>query len=163
MVLLLLAILVIPIEVELSTLTEKYEIRVGKIVNSGLEISDEGIIAIRIKMVWWDKKFILFPPTAEIKKDEKKNKPQPKNKKNTLTKENVTRIFSVVKSFKVIRFYINIDTDDYILNAFLYPLFFVLKKRKGLNIQVNYEGLEELDILIKNNLMRMGIAYLRNK
>lgn len=155
-----------PLELEISTLKKIYEIRLGKIVHGRLEISNEGIIAIRLKIVWWVKKIVLFPPTGETKKKIKDKEiiksAHKKTKKNPI-KNIVGKSISVLKSFKVKRFYLDIDTNDYILNAYLYPAFFAIKQWKGLNIQVNFMGREEVDILIKNNLLRMGIAFFRNK
>lgn len=155
-----------PLELEISTIKNIYEVRLGKIVHGGLEISNEGVIAIRLKIAWWVKRIVLFPPTGEkketIKEKEVKKAPQKKKKKAPI-KNIVGKSISVLKSFQVKRFYLDIDTDNYILNAYLYPVSFAIKQWKGLNIQVNFMGKEEVDILIKNNLLRMGIAFFRNK
>ncbi|MBK6620378.1 MAG: hypothetical protein IPG32_05680 [Saprospirales bacterium] len=62
-------------------------------------------------------------------------------------------------SFRVLRFRLILDTDDYILNAFLFP-FFTLVSRKDRSVVVNFTGRNSLDFLAVNRVWRVIWALI---
>lgn len=70
------------------------------------------------------------------------------------------RIRSLLASFEVKRFRLLLDTDDYILNAYLYPLA-VFLSGKNRYLAVNFNGRNAVDILVANRVWRILWALIR--
>ena len=70
------------------------------------------------------------------------------------------KAWRLLKSFRVRRFRLNIDTDDYILNAYLFPLF-VFLNGENRRLAVNYQGLTVVDILVTNRVWKILWALIR--
>lgn len=165
LLLLFMLVLLTSIEIEISSLKNVYEVRFGRLFRAGFEIGEEGTIGIRIKYFFQKKYFSIIPPETNKKKKQKKPKEKGKEgkRKKPPVKNIFRRILSLLKSFEVRRMHVNIDTDDYVLNSWLFPAAFFLKRKTGQNISVNFLGINEVDILLRNNLLRMGFAFLRYK
>ena len=71
----------------------------------------------------------------------------------------------MIKTFQLNALKIDIDTDDYILNAQLIPVFMWVNN-DVIQLKVNYEGKLRLYLLINNRLINMlpvVIKYFLNK
>ena len=64
----------------------------------------------------------------------------------------------ILKSFRVRRFRVEIDTDDYVLNAYLFPVFHLLSRGR---LQINFNGRNDIQIEITNRIGRIAWAWLR--
>ena len=114
----------------------------------------------------WDEqgfRFLFQFPFYQFKLDpQEKTKPKIKKTKGKTKKGGIklNKIWSVLKSFKVRQFALSLDTDDYCLNALIFPVFHQLTVM-GLQIKVNFQGENYCLMVIRNNLWRMGISYLK--
>lgn len=94
------------------------------------------------------------------KDDQKKKK-----KKNPVSKKNrkwLLRLFRIPNSFKVREFFVNVDTGDYILNAYLFPVFGLLNYyRPDWSCSVNYYGRNQVSLIIQTTLIRMIYVYFK--
>ena len=63
------------------------------------------------------------------------------------------------KAIRVNRFFLNIDTDDYLWNAYLYPVFFFLKKERR-NVNINFQGDVEFILEIRSRPIQLLYAVL---
>jgi hypothetical protein len=68
-------------------------------------------------------------------------------------------IYRILQSFRLIKMRVNFDTDDYILNAYLYPLFYFLSKNNR-NLNINFNGDLYLELLMISRPIRIVLAYL---
>ena len=85
---------------------------------------------------------------------EKRERPRRKNKKRKTRARRKLKFSQMVKlakrlarSLTVKRFYINLDTDNYTLNAQLIPLFSLLNG-KAIRFNTNYSGINSCEILV---------------
>ncbi len=92
-------------------------------------------------------------------KAEKKPKTKKKSKKSYSWKTIRHKTTKLFKSFKLEKFWLNIDTDNYYLNAFLYPVFHFLRG-KNYRLKINYQGETELSLIVKNRPIRILFALL---
>lgn len=82
------------------------------------------------------------------------------HKKSKRNEVSFRKMMRVLGSFKINRCEILIDTGNIQLNAFLFPIFYLLQMKTSKNIQINFIGNNKLIIEIENNLARMSWAYL---
>jgi len=67
------------------------------------------------------------------------------------------RLWRVIKTFRMSRCNVVLDTDDFILNAKLFPLFQFCNKRWG-NWKVNFKGDCQLQLEVESRLIRVLYA-----
>jgi hypothetical protein len=92
----------------------------------------------------------------------KKNKVlQTKNTHSSGQKIKYYKIISVFKSFRVKKWLINIDTADVALNGLLFPAAYTLRSSTGKYFNVNFRGINEVEIIIRNNVFSMLKAYYK--
>lgn len=63
-------------------------------------------------------------------------------------------------AIKVKRLYVNWDTDNYLLNAYLYPFTHALRLKSGY-LKINFAGRQDVDVLLQTRLCRLAWAYLQ--
>lgn len=66
------------------------------------------------------------------------------------------------RSFHLIRFHVQLDTDDYVWNAYLFPLFQVTNPANKASWQINFKGRNELILIVENRLYRLLYAFIRS-
>lgn len=149
-----------PLELEINTLKQVFEIRAGKIFKAGIT-AGETTIGVYLQFPGWRKYFSLLPPGTGRKKT-KKRKPAVTGKRRPKRIKNMPRkMLAVLKTFKVKQLELNIDTGDYVTNAYLYPVFYMIKLKTRRNTAINFNGENYLVLHMQNNLWRMGWAFLR--
>jgi hypothetical protein len=111
-------------------------------------------IILRTRLFFWQKDWhpLQWKPA---KKKPKKKKPA-KKKKNWLSFRRVKRL---LRSFRVKKLLINIDTDDYVVNSYLYPLFYLLDRSQE-SLHINYEGEFDCQLTVENRGYRILNALL---
>ena len=124
-----------------------------------LWISDD--ILLKLRVLFWKKDiYPLHPSSSKQEPEEKKPKTQKKKKKSRLQfRKWMRKGMRVLRSFEVKAFRLNLDTDDYVYNSYLFPLFYFLSKGKR-QLSINYRGEAELLLIVENRLYRMLIALL---
>ncbi len=98
---------------------------------------------------------MAYPKKKKLSKD---NKSKKKKSKFNFRKYK-RKIIRMIKTFKIKSFFVNLDTDDYILNGYLYPVFYFLGKR-GEHLNINFQGDLEINIVAENRLYKMIRAML---
>jgi len=89
----------------------------------------------------------------------KKALPQKKKTKKMSKSRMAMKIFHVLQSFRVTEWKLAIDTDDYALNAQLYPLNFI--PRTVEHLQINFAGENYLLLKIRNSPWKILHAWFR--
>jgi hypothetical protein len=72
----------------------------------------------------------------------------------------IKRVIAVVKSCKIREFQWNLDTDDFCLNAQLFPIFYLASLR-GNQVNVNFCGKNNLDLVIENRLYNVILHFIK--
>ena len=99
--------------------------------------------------------------TYNFKKDKK---PKKEKRKKTRQKRSdaarwLKKIPRAIKSFKVKVFRLNLDTDNYIHNAYLWPVFYALKNDKR-HLSINFDGEFEFQFLAKGQVFRILKSFI---
>ena len=149
-------ILVSPIQLIIDTNQQVYCIRWRGLGRFGLKILP-GDLVLRFDSWLFHKD---YHPLAQSKKKKPKNKKKKEKKKSKFDFKKYSRkAFRMIKTFKIKSFFVNLDTDDYILNGYLYPIFYFLGKR-GEHMNINFKGDLEINIVAENRLYKVVRAML---
>lgn len=112
---------------------------------------------VQLKSFFWKKEINLLKIKSSPSKTAQKKKKSSKQKKS---KFNFRRkIKPLLKSFQVRKFFINIDTNDYVWNAYLFPVFYFLKSEKR-QMHINFNGNVEVLLDIQNRPIRILWALI---
>ena len=143
-----------PVELEVDTRSEQYQVRWKRVF---------GVRALPGEKGWnWFYRILFFEKEWHpSKRDQKPAPPKEKpGRKRVLSTRQVWRLIKkCLASFQVKRFYINWDTNDFIANAYLYPLTHTITKNKFV-FQVNFNGKRDVDILLQVRPVDLLLAFL---
>lgn len=109
--------------------------------------------------------WVFFIPFRFNPFQERKRKSPDKNNKKKKSKKrygNVGMITSVVRSVRVRRVELDIDTNDFILNAWLVPLFSMVNS-EHIRMQVNFEGSASLILDLRVTLGGILWNFIKTK
>lgn len=154
-----------PIQLKINSNTGQYILNWGWVLKGRLIPDVEEITNSKIKLNIFFLPFHFFPLKKYLGrkgKAEKKKTPGKKKKdtKRIPFKHPIRRMWYVFRSFQVKVFDVNIDTDDYVTNAYLVPAFQLLSRGKR-HLSVNFEGKVDMQIWIQNNGLRVLKAFLK--
>lgn len=145
-----------PLRIKIDTENQLYQVH-WKGIAEAILIPLSNDFLIRFRVFFWKKDF--YPLRQKAKQLEKKEKT--KKVKSTKQSSDLNRRFKkgiqLLKSFEVKTFKLNLDTDNYIYNSYLYPVFYFLNKEHR-QLKINYQGDLELQLEIENRLYRILIA-----
>jgi hypothetical protein len=120
-----------------------------------------GNAAINYKEEEWLLRFRVFFYTKEIQlqsiKGRKKKQEKPKRKKRNLPKM-LGKLLAVIKTFRVPVWHISMDTEDYVHNAWLYPLNYFMGVE---HCNINFHEESYIVLELRNNLARILYAWFR--
>ena len=68
----------------------------------------------------------------------------------------------IIRSFRVRHFRLTWDTDDVLWNAWLFPIFHLLRLR-GHDVRISFTGHSALQLTLENNIYRLLMAVLFNQ
>ena len=149
-------VLIAPLSLKADTYRNEYYLSWGGIGKAELiSVADE--IVIRLRIAFWKKDFYpLHPSTAREKK-----KPKPKEEKKRKSQQTFPfrRAIKALKSFSIKYFRLEVDTDDYIWNAYLWPVVHWIEPLRR-HVTVNFQGKNECRLLIQNRIWRLAWAWL---
>lgn len=145
-----------PIMLIIDTTMRQYEVRMWGIASCNLRFEEYKPLLF-LNVLGWKKKIDPFE-IKEEKRIPKKQKTQ-KTKKQMSFQKVMRKGKAVLRSFTVKYLYIDMDTDDYVLNGLLYPAALTLS-RENRTLRINFVGLTQLKLKIENRLGRILFAYL---
>lgn len=138
------------------------EIRFGRLAEFGLVLNETEQTG-RLRIAWWKKSFDLFVPPrqAAIRKTEK---PAVKAKKRgAMPLDRLLRkVRALLSSFRITKCFITVDTGDMRVNGILYPWVYLLKRRTGKDVSINFWGENVIILEAKNTIARMLWAYVKS-
>ncbi len=154
LILLIALLLWLPLQVEIVTGKDIYEARWSGLFRFRAA-PDEERWRWFIRFLFWEKE--LKPGEGE--QPEKRVKAA--GRKPVISgRQGMRLVKNLLKAIKIRRLQINWDSGDFMLNAWLYPLFRLLNRR-NIRLQVNFMGNQEIAIFLQTRLYRLGWAFLR--
>lgn len=94
-------------------------------------------------------------------KKEPQKKAKSTRKRSWRPKHPLQLVRRLWRSFHLIRFQVDVDTDDYVWNAYLFPLFRVTNPANNKDWRINFKGRNELTLIVENRLYRLLYAFIR--
>lgn len=144
-------VLFTPLIIRVNTIENSYELKLLGLLRTWLSVDQKGL-AIN---VWVPMRTFKTHPTFSIKSATSGKR---KVKAPAFPKL-IKRLPNVLRSFRVKVFEASLDTDDYILNAHLFPFCQLLRSYR-LNVSINFQGNTYFTLEMRNNLYRLGLAFL---
>ncbi|MBT8271261.1 MAG: hypothetical protein KJO25_04370 [Bacteroidia bacterium] len=152
LVLILLAyILLAPVDLYIDTISKEYFIRQRGILKAQALWDDDKIIKLNMQLFFFS--FNVFP-LDKMKRGKKKKKSKSSKELVKARTGQSRKVLKVIKTFRIKRFFIDIDTGDYVQNAKLYPVFTFLDYRYG-GFRINFLGRTDLVLHIQNTPFRV--------
>jgi hypothetical protein len=155
LLLLIIALLIAPLFVGIDSRSNTYAIWMPGLINIRFEADEKEIFKAKVVLLFI--RFHFYPLNYLGKVKRSRADRQRRKKSNKLKR--LRQSLSFIKSFKVERFYLDMDTGDLLLNARLYPLFGLLNYNHG-NIHINFEGRNDIVLLIKNRPINIIKSFI---
>jgi hypothetical protein len=143
----ILVLLWTPLRLVIDSKRDVYQVE-WQYIGSAMLIEYGNFLGVQIQILFFKK---IIPIEFSFKK---KKEVETTVKKQVRKTPSVFRpnFLKIARSFEIKRLKINWDTDDYILNAYLYPITpFLRAENKSFNI--NFEGKQEVELIIENRLV----------
>ncbi len=156
-----LSVLLTPLTIKIDTTDNIYQVKLAGLVKAwpGWE-HDTFCLHVKVPLKHFRITRFRSKKKTEGVTEKEKKAIEPKKKKDKSGEVSATRVLSVLKSFKLKDFRLEMDTDDYVANGQLYPLFWWINQQ-GLNCSINFNGHNHLSLVARSSLMRMGMAWLK--
>jgi hypothetical protein len=130
----------------------------GRFINARLA-DENNNWGVRLKIPLWSKHYslqeIIFNRKKEQPAIDSKSKVKAKARNNKL---NFKRIARILRQIKIRRFTLSIDTTDVIYNAYLIPIFELIRYRTGYQTQINYLGINRIVLNAESRMINLIIA-----
>lgn len=144
-------LLYMPLRLVIDSKKDVYQVE-WQHIGSALLVENDGHLGIQIRILFF-KKTIPFGSIL-TKTDKRKVKNYSTKPLLVSGARMISKLKKILKSFEIKKCKVNWDTDDYILNAYLYPMTpFLLKF--SISFIINFEGKREIELVIENRLGRI--------
>lgn len=140
-----------PLRLVIDTADDIYKVEWSPLFSAKLMDNDDGL-GIQMQILFF-KKVLSFEKLFQ-KSDKPKPAKRPLKPPSVWNKHFKPNFKKILLSFDIKRCQVNWDTDDYLLNAYLYPIAFFLRK-KGKSLTINFQGKRDIDLIIENRLGRI--------
>lgn len=163
---LLLGLLIAPMQLYIDTPRQVFSLRWSKLLETRL-IGVDDIPKIQLQIFFWRKEWDVFQLLSSSQKQRKKpstaSQKKPKKRSNRFFRMSYKTMFrkakQVLRSFEVKQCDVRLDTDDFVRNSYLYPIFYMLNG-KNRKLSINYQGEASVQLLVQNRLYRIIAAVL---
>jgi hypothetical protein len=144
-----------PIRLEIDTRADLYRVQWSRIASAAW-LPEQGLDLVEVRIFFWKRKIALLQMSAQ---KGKKSMPKLEEKRGEKPAKKARRpglrsVKKILKTFEVRRCHIALDTGDYVWNAWLFPVFWFLKSQK-MRVWINFQGKNELSLLVQNRLGRI--------
>ena len=152
--LLIILILISPLRLTIDTISNTYSVRWKGIIQVKLVTENQEPV-INLQMLAFTKNINLSHTINKKKVEKKDNKYKSKKSK----KVSFQKMKQLLRTFTIKTFYVNLDFDNYILNSYLFPIFFFLTSQNR-SLHINYTGNNEIQLILENRPYKILSAYL---
>ena len=147
-------LLVAPIVLKIDTQQEIGYLKWKGIAGVRLLILADDIV-LRVQVFFWKKNF--YPLSRSSKSDHTKQENKRVKKKKTPVSWRKGK--KLLQSFTVQTLQLDLDTDDFVQNSYLFPVFYFLSNEKR-QLRINYSGQLALKLEVHNRLFSLLKAWL---
>lgn len=157
LLILLLGLLFSHVIIRVNTQQNLYQLSWGLARVQFIPATDGGYFQVRYAFWHWE-----FPLLKLLAKPSSPKKPETKGK---MARKKGTGFFSfrrlrrVMRTFKLRFFYLDVDTDDFVYNAYWYPLFRVLSSPTR-KLNINFAGRNRCAFEVHNRVYDVLIALI---
>jgi hypothetical protein len=159
-VLLLLWILMGPVILSVNTERKRYQLMLPGVVQARVVYTEEVLI---LKGWIFFIPFRINPFRIKGKKKEKKDRVSKAKKKSSRKIGNIRSIKDAFRAFRIRKLHMNIDTDDFMMNAWLIPAFSAVNNGRNVQMQVNFEGNMFLDLDLRTRIGSLAWIFIKNR
>ncbi len=158
----LLWILFAPLIIRVDSDNQRYSLSLPGIFKA-IVVPDDTLFHIRLWVLFIP--FRMDPLGKTMRRVEGPGRRDQKKGRRNISKLMRARIIAlkeVTRSFKLKKLSLNLDTDDFILNSHLVPVFTTINYR-DVNLTINYEGEISLFMVLTNriaSLLWIGMKYI---
>ena len=153
-------IMLAPIVLIIHTERDRYQLMLPGVIKAGLVYRD-GLL--HIKGWFFFIPFRFHPMRMRRKKKEKKNQVPKKRKKSNNRKVPVRSMKEALGAFRIKKLHMDIDTDDFMLNAWLVPAFSAVNNGRNVQMQVNFEGYLFMDLDLRTRIISLLWVIIKNR
>lgn len=152
------------IVLNIDTTRKEYYVAFGNQIKMSLFFHD-GLPMLRANVFFFKKDIDPLEGKTKKKKTKKKEKKKKKPRKRKiadfpgLVRAGKKQVIKIIKTFRIKRFYLNIDTDDFIYNSYLAGIFSCIN-RGDLLLQTNYMGDFHLRLTIQNRIINILVPLI---
>lgn len=150
---LLLWILLGPVTITLDTSRNLYRFMLPGLVSASA-VPTAGFFLIRCRLLFIP--FTIDPLRIGDRSKTKQEKVKKKKKRKRQSGRKLLKKFrSATRAIRIRRFELDIDTDDFLLNAWLVPAFTAANSYRNVQMQVNFEGNLFLHLDVRTRIAAM--------
>jgi len=148
----LLWILLVPVIVRVDTEYNRYAVSLPGIFNVYV-VPKDGLFFLRIWIFFIPLKFDPFRMRRRKSRKPRKKNPDKKKKRSWLRAFSNKKASSrMLRAVKIRRLEMDIDTDDFTLNAWLVPVFTMVNGYDNIDLRVNFEGMLNANMEVRARL-----------
>ena len=153
---LILYLLISPLRILVDS--EKREVYLGwnHWLNAHLD-SENGRWGVRLKLPFWNKVYFIDDLINKMGSRSKVDKATAKSD-HQKSKWSVTKVKRILRQIRIREFRWNLDTDNYIWNAYLTPIFTFMNYKTGYPTQINFMGKNEIKINAESRIFNLLVA-----
>lgn len=133
-----------PLVLFMDTKDNTYFVELKGLAKASFEPDRLEFLKIRLRIAFMN--FDFYPLR---KSDNTKKKKIEEKKPARKGKISPKKVLALLKSFKLKKFYLNMDTGDFVLNAKLYPIFNFLDYHLG-RFTINFQGKNRIVLMASN-------------
>ena len=154
----LLGLLFTPFIVRVNTQQNQYQLRWGIARAQFIPTKDDGKLVVQF--AFWKRDFsllqLLAKPTAKKIAQPQKPNVQRRKKAGTFS---FHRLWKVLRSFRMSFFYLNLDSDNFVTNAYWYPVCRALSTPTR-QLRINFGGYNQCAFELRNRAVDVLIALI---
>ncbi len=154
---LLLWLLWAPLTLVIDSSQGLYRISWWGIASARIFAHEEQVLMIRFNIFFLRKNLGLVDM---LNKEKKAKTEKSKAKKKKYKGPGWRKIKSGIASFRVKEFHVELDTGDYVWNAWLFPIAYFVS-RGNVRLQINFNRHNSARIVIENRMIRLLYAFLK--
>ena len=155
LILLIVVLLILPVVIEVNSDRDMYRVRIPGLLNIQLLPGSDGWRLV-FRLFWWKREWTARMLWSRERGKAKKTRKRARKLRPATIWRKARRLLA---SFQIRRFNLILDTDDYILNAYLYPVFTFLTGHNRY-LAINFIGRNSVDIFITNRMWKVVWALI---
>lgn len=160
LVFLLTWIMLAPVILFINTELDRYQLSLPGVIHAGL-VYKNGLLHIKGWIFFIPFRFNPF--RIRRKKKEKKDQAKKIRKKSNKRRLPIRSMREALGAFRIKKLHMDIDTDDFMLNAWLVPAFGAVNNGRNVQMQVNFEGHMFLDLDLRTRIGSLAWIFIKNR